>query len=43
LRDLIAGIEREHAGLAAGMRILSDVYDYNRLYCLLESIPSESL
>jgi PAS domain S-box-containing protein len=43
LRDLVAGIEREHAGLAAGMRILSDAYDYDRLYCLLESIPSESL
>lgn len=43
LRDLIAGIEREHAGLAAGMRVLSDAYDYDRLYCLLESIPREPL
>ncbi|MEI6673546.1 MAG: response regulator [Verrucomicrobiota bacterium] len=43
LRDLLAGIESEHAGLAAGLRMLVDAYNYERLRCMLESIPRTTL
>lgn len=38
LRELVDAIAREHAGLADGLRVLVDAYDYGRLCRLLESV-----
>jgi PAS domain S-box-containing protein len=43
LRDLIAGMEGEHAELAVELRVLVDTYEYGRLHEMLNSIPSETL
>ena len=37
LRDLVEVISRDHAELAAGMRVLVDAYDYDRLRRLLDA------
>jgi PAS domain S-box-containing protein len=43
LRELIAGIPREQAGLAAALGALVDSYDYERLRQLLDSVKENDL